>query len=126
MSKAVGAGVWGDSRAFVGGDGPDKLVGAGVGVKECDGHTASCFGILVLCEVSRRTETNRSRERLGSENRGLCVISSETGIWACPGCPGLHAEKGCTAEASAWCFSLSRLVELDRLCAAPQGILLES
>lgn len=93
-----------------------------VGVKECDGHTASCLIILVLCKVSRRTETNRSREWLGSEYRGLCVISSETGIWACRGCPGLHAEKGCTAEASAWwCFSFSRLVELDRLCAAPKG-----
>lgn len=91
-----------------------------MGVKRMrDGLTASCFGILVLCEVSRRTETNRSREWLDSENRGLCVISSETGIWGPPSCPGLHAEKGCTAGASAWLFS--RLVELGRLCAAPDG-----
>lgn len=71
----------------------------------------------MLCEVSRRTETNGSREWLDSENRGLCVISSEAGIRGRPGCPGLHAEKGCTADASAWWFS--RLVELGRLLAAP-------
>lgn len=91
-----------------------------MGVEECDGLTASCLGILVLCDVSRRTETNGSREWLDSENRGLCVISSEAGIWGRPGRPGLHAEKGCTADASCWWFS--RLVELARLCAAPEGI----
>ena len=84
------------------------------------------LGILVLCDVSQRTETNRSREWLDSENRGLCVISSETGIWGRPGrpgLPGLHAEKDCTADASCWWFS--RLVELAQLCAAPGGILRE-
>lgn len=60
-------------------------------------HGKLLGGLLVWCVVSRWTETKRSREGLDCENPGLCVISSETGIW---GGPGLHAEKGCTADAS--------------------------